>query len=72
MLGIKNRFKKEGKVNMCRAIAEMIEDGREEIICQMIQMGKEFGGSREEICNRIIEKCKVEKEKAEEYMEKYW
>ena len=64
LMQIKEYGAKEGKVDMCNAITELIERGRrqgmeqgiEQVIRAMIETSRELGGTREETVGRIIEK----------------
>lgn len=64
--------KKGGKVDMCGAIAGLIEEGKLEGIKALIEMCEEFHISREETLERIRDKFSLSEEKAEKYMENYW
>ena len=72
--------KEKGKVDMCKAIEEMIQDGRMEGLSQGLERGiqalietcKELGHSREEVSGKLENKFKLSKEEAERYLEKFW
>lgn len=68
--------KKGGKVDMCGAIAGLIEEGkiegRLEGIKALIETCEEFNVSKEDTLERIKEKFSLSKENAETYLEKYW
>lgn len=74
------KYVEEGKVNMCKAIEEMIQDGRMEGISQGIEQGikalvetcKELGISKEDTLNRVEGKFAVTKEAAEKYVKEFW
>ena len=88
LMQIKEYGKKEGKVDMCRAIAELIERGRrqgmeqgieqgitqgiEQVIRAMIETSCELGSTKEETVGRIIEKIQISDDEAEMYVGKYW
>ena len=72
--------KKGGKVDMCGAIAGLIEEGKIEGklegklegIRALIETCEEFNVSREETLERIVDKFSLSAEKAEVYMNNYW
>ncbi len=68
--------KKGGKVDMCGAIAGLIEEGkiegRLEGIKALIETCEEFNVSKEDTLERIKDKFSLSKENAETYLEKYW
>lgn len=69
LMEIKN-FRKEGeKINMCRAITELIQDGRVE---ELIGTSRELGSTWEATLERLIRRLGLSTETAEEYMERYW
>lgn len=73
-----------GKVNMCNAIAELIQRGRMEGLCQgieqgieqgvraLIEMSKEYRCTREETQERLVQKLQLAPEAAQGYMDRYW
>ena len=71
---------KEGKVNMCQAIKEWMEDernegrneGRIEGIEILIQTCEELGHSREVVFTKVKTKFMLREEEAESYMTKFW
>ena len=75
-----NREKFKEVTNMCEALKELwAEDferarneGVEIGIRNMIEVAKEFGGSREKVFSLVQEKFSVDDEEAEEYMKLYW
>lgn len=84
LMKVKQYKKEGGKVDMCGAIAELIQRGRLEGMNQGIEQGIEqgiralidtsieFGSSREETLDRLMEKLKLSREAAGGYMERYW
>ena len=72
--------KKGGKVDMCGAIAGLIEEGkiegklegRLEGIKALIETCEEFNVSKEDTLARIKNKFSLSEENAETYLEKYW
>lgn len=80
LMQIKEYGKKEGKVDMCKAIAELIERGRrqgmeqgiEQVIRALIETSREFGSTKEETIGRIIEKMELSNDEAEMYVGRYW
>lgn len=73
-----------GKVNMCNAIAELIQRGRMEGLSQGIEQGieqgvraligmsKEYRCTREETQERLVQKLQLSPEAAQGYMDRYW
>lgn len=63
---------------MCQAIDDLIadgkaegrEEGREETVGVLIETCYEFGMPREAVIKRMIQKCNMEEEKAEELYDK--
>ena len=80
LMEIKKYKKKGGKTNMCRAITELIQDGKLEGIALGIEQGskalietsQELGSTRELTLGRLMQKLQLSEETAGEYMEKYW
>ncbi len=84
LLAVKKYHEKDGKVNMCKAIKEMLEDerregktegreeGREEGVRALIETCQELGRTKQEIVSILLEKMEATEEKALEYIEKYW
>lgn len=61
------------KVDTCQAIKDIREEG----VLQgksdgLIETCKDFGVSREKTKERLMEKCHLSEEKAEEYLKKFW
>lgn len=69
-------YKKEGKIDMCKAIAGLIERGRmegiEQVIKALIETSIEFGSTKEETVERIVKKVELSNDAAELYVQKYW
>ncbi|MBQ8802742.1 MAG: hypothetical protein IJZ53_03775 [Tyzzerella sp.] len=60
---------KEGKVNMCRAIREMLEDERAEGNASgIIKTARRYHASDEEIIHQLMEGLEIDKDKAKEYL----
>lgn len=76
----RDKYRKEDKYNMCQALQEMMEDskeegraegreeGREEVIKALVEAYGDLGLSREEVAERLIQKCSVPLEKADSYI----
>lgn len=66
----------KGGSNMCQAILEMIEDGRQEGIQEgikvLVESCQEFGICKEETTLKVKEKYKLTEEQAIEKIELYW
>lgn len=60
-----------GGVNMCQALLEIKEEGREEGICALICDYMEEGFSKDKILSKLQNRFFVSEEKAEYYFEKY-
>lgn len=65
-----------GTINMCEAIRGMIEEGRLEGIEQgvkaLVEVCREFGSSKKETSDRIMEKFSMSQEDADICVERYW
>ena len=80
LMQIKEYGEKEGKVDMCMAITELIERGRrqgmeqgiEQVISALIETSRELGSTKEETIGRIIEKIEISDDEAEMYVGRYW
>ncbi|MBO5278188.1 MAG: transposase [Lachnospiraceae bacterium] len=76
LIAVKKYHGKDGKVNMCKAIQEMLEDerqeGRQEGIQALIETCQELGMTKEQTADKVSQKFKISKANAGEYMEKYW
>lgn len=72
----RDKYRKEDKYNMCQALQEMMEEskeegreeGREEVIKALVEAYGDLGLSREEVAERLIQKCSVPLEKADSYI----
>lgn len=58
-------YQKEEKKMSC-VVLDYVE------VKTMIQTCQEIGVSREKTLERIMDKCKLEEEAAQEYMDKFW
>ncbi len=88
LMKVKTYSGKEGKVDMCRAITELIERGRREGIEQGIERGIEqgiergirgmvetvceLGGTKEDAVRRLIDKMQLSGDEAGRYVGQYW
>ena len=71
---------KGGKINMCKAIQGMIEDGRREGVEQGIEQGirilvescQDFHISMEHTIRQLSDKFSLSREEAEERTARYW
>lgn len=61
---------------MCRAITELIREGRMEGIEQgikaLVETSIELGSTKEETLNRLVEKLPISFETAEKYLKQFW
>lgn len=75
-LGITERekFKNQegGSYNMCTALREIREEGREEGIGAFVELCQEFGKTFEETAKKLAEKFNLNEESIRENMEKFW
>ena len=81
LMKVKEYSEKEGKVDMCKAITELIERGRRDGLEQGIQQGmiqgmvetiREFGSTKEEAVSRLVDKMKLPGDEARRYVGQYW
>lgn len=84
LLKTKESSMEGGKVNMCNAIAQLIQRGRMEGLSQGIEQGIEQGiralietsieyhSTREETQERLVEKMQISPEAAQAYIRQYW
>lgn len=80
LIAVKKYHGKDGKVNMCKAIKEMLEDEREEGRQEGIQEGiqalieicLELGMTQKDTENKILQKFDISEERVREYMGKYF
>ena len=88
LVTVKDYRQKEGTYNMCKAIRDMIEDGREEGreegkaigraeaqkdgIKALIETCQELGSCKEDTIFRLTDKFSIEEEEACQYMELFW
>lgn len=62
-----------GQMNMCTALEELKKEGIQEgEIKGTIKMSKKFNVSKDETMKNIINEFSLTKDKAQEYIEKYW
>jgi carbamoylphosphate synthase small subunit len=57
------------KVDTCQAIKDIREEG---MVSGVIVSCKDFDFSREKTKQKLMEKCHLSEEKAEEYLKKFW
>lgn len=72
LMGMKRNQEKEGRVNMCKALQEMLKDERNEGIRILIETCQELGVNREEIYEKVKTKFALSDEEAEGYLFKHW
>lgn len=80
LLKTKESSMEGGKVNMCNAIAQLIQRGRMEGVEQGIEQGIralietsiEYHSTREETQERLVEKMQISPEAAQAYIRQYW
>ena len=80
LIAVKKYHGKDGKINMCKAIKEMLEDerqegreeGRQVGLQALIETCQELGMTKEQATDKVVQKFNIPKEKAAEYMCKYW
>ena len=76
LMKVKTYNEKEGKVDMCKAIAELVERGRREGIERgiqgMIEMAREFGSTKEDAVRRLVDKMQISDDEARRYVGQYW
>ena len=66
---VKEQYKEAGEVDMCKAIKEMIEEGRMEgRIDGIISTARRYHASEEDIIEQLMEEFDIDKEKAWEYL----
>lgn len=74
---VKEQYKEAGEVDMCKAIKEMIEEGRlegrmegrmEGRIDGIISTARRYHASEEDIIGQLMEEFDIDKEKAWEYL----
>lgn len=66
---VKEQYKEAGEVDMCKAIKEMIEEGRMEgRIDGIISTARRYHASEEDIMEQLMEEFDIDKEKAWEYL----
>ncbi|MCU6781852.1 hypothetical protein [Anaerostipes sp.] len=62
-----------GQMNMCTALEELKKEGIQEgEIKGTIKMSKKFNVSKDDTMKNIINEFSLTKDKAQEYIEKYW
>ena len=62
-----------GQMNMCTALEELKNEGIQEgEIKGTIKMSKKFNVSKDDTMKNIINEFSFTKDKAQEYIEKYW
>ena len=76
LIGVKEFYRKDGKIDMCEALTALIEEGREEGreegIRAFILLCESFGVARENTLQKLKENFNITDEKAEEEVDKYW
>lgn len=76
LMQVRDYQREDGKIDMCTAIREMMEDSRKEGISTgikaLIETCRELGLSREDTLLRTANKFCICKDEVEDYMAKYW
>lgn len=76
LVAAKEYYRKDGKVDMCTAITELIADGKksglEQGIKALIEACRELGLDREAVLSMTAKKFELREGAAEEYLAKYW
>ena len=84
LIDVKKYHGKDGKVNMCKALTEMLADEREEGVKQGIEQGieqgiralintcKSLGVSRDKVKEGLKKNFELTDDALEEYMRRYW
>lgn len=76
LINKKEDYRKEGNFDMCKAIQDLIEDGRAEertvAIKVLICTCKELGASRDLSAEKVSQKYSLSKEETERYLEECW
>ena len=75
-MSIKQYEQKGDKINMCGAIAKLIENGRMEGLEQgvkaLIETSIELGSTQAATLDRLMVKLRISRDSAEKYLEQYW
>ena len=80
LIGKVAEYKKGGKVNMCKALEDMVEEGRQEGRQEGMQKGiqvlvetcKELGISHADTVRKVSEKYEVSETEAGKHVNRYW
>lgn len=76
LIEMKKYHERDGKVNMCKALEDMrmeaLEEGLGQGIKAIVEICQEFHVSEEEAVDRICDKFRLPRERAEECVRKYW
>ena len=76
LMSIKQYEQKGDKINMCGAIAKLIENGRMEGLEQgvkaLIETSIELGSTQAATLDRLMVKLRISRDSAEKYLEQYW
>ena len=75
LVEVKDEYKDvEGRMNMCTAIREMMEDskseGRMEVIGVMIKTARKYHASDDEIMEQLMTELSISEDEAKEYLKK--
>lgn len=80
LIAMKKYCGKDGKINMCKGLEELLEGkhqeginlGIEQGIRALIESYREIGVDKEATLAKVLQKFEITEEKACEYIEKYW
>ena len=76
LVQVKDYYTKGGSVDMCRALTELIEQGRAEgkaeALRALVETCREFGVTYEDALERIMDKLSMSEEEAEACLDQYW
>ncbi|MGN0141198.1 MAG: Rpn family recombination-promoting nuclease/putative transposase [Roseburia sp.] len=76
LMQVRDYQREDGKIDMCTAIREMMEDSRREGMAEgikvLIETCRELGLSREDTLLRTANKFNMCKDEVEDYMAQYW
>ena len=72
LIHAKEYYKKGDKIDMCKALTELISQGKAEVLKVLVETFRELGVTYEDALEKIMDKLSMSEEEAEACLDKYW
>lgn len=71
-IDMKQYEKNKEEVDMCKAIEDMVFEGKQDAIKALVEVAKEYGATPNDIIEKIVDKLNLSKDEAVEAVKKYY